>query len=301
MRRNTVLIYSHGRRYVHVIIAGILLLFAACENPIVKKATNHLFGSDTSTPPQPPIPATFTVNFNSNGGTPTPSVQNVALGSYASSPPAVTKTGYSCIFDGWYNNPGFSGTQFNFVTTQITSNITLYAKWRPYELGETGPGGGFIFYRSEVGFTVDGYPAYTAWYLEAAPIDIGTTLIWASVGYYLSDISGTAEEIGSGRKNTTLILGADAAAPVAIACIAPYNAGGSMTDWFLPSRDEFYQLYLQWNSEGRPSSYNLSTTISYWSSSQSIPSSAYTQDFMYGQQNSASKNSSRNVRPIRAF
>jgi hypothetical protein len=46
-----------------------------------------------------------------------------------------------------------------------------------YKVGDTGPGGGIIFYVSTEGFTVQGYSGgfstYTAHYLGAAPIGAG--------------------------------------------------------------------------------------------------------------------------------
>ena len=45
-----------------------------------------------------------------------------------------------------------------------------------YAVGDTGPGGGIIFYVSIAGFTVTGTGSFTAHYLEAAPVNIATTL-----------------------------------------------------------------------------------------------------------------------------
>ncbi|MCQ2794018.1 MAG: InlB B-repeat-containing protein [Bacilli bacterium] len=53
--------------------------------------------------------------------------QDVVFMEYATEPADIHKYGYD--FAGWYDNPEFSGTPFDFVNTPITSNITLYAKW----------------------------------------------------------------------------------------------------------------------------------------------------------------------------
>ena len=68
---------------------------------------------------------THTVTFDSNGGTAVESQQVVNSG-YASEPSEPTKDGK--VFIGWYTDPGLT-TKFNFSSTPITSDITLYAKW----------------------------------------------------------------------------------------------------------------------------------------------------------------------------
>ena len=133
-----------------------------------------------------------------------------------------------------------------------------------YSIGDTGPGGGTIFYVSTAGFTVQGYDgtggfaSYTAHYLEAAPADIGTRA-WATN----SGTVDTATEIGTGRKNTALILAElDTNAPAAKAC-NDYSNGGK-TDWFLPSSSELSQLSSQ---RTMISNLNLKEGQRYWSSS----------------------------------
>jgi len=163
----------------------------------------------------------------------------------------------------------------------------------PGELGDTGPGGGKIFYRIEPGFTMTDDNT-TAHYLEAAPARMATTLAWASSAFLppdrggtgsWTDIVGTATAIGTGRKNTALILATDANAPAAKAC-NDYSNGGK-TDWFLPSRDELNEF------PGLPFA---GITPGYWSSSQSSSSSTY-----IGIGASTSKNATNYVQAVRAF
>ena len=113
-----------------------------------------------------------------------------------------------------------------------------------YNIGDTGPGGGKIFYAVPLGFTlymdaVD-TSGTTAHYLEAAPNDNGGGS-WASSGYANTDIPGTGTAIGTGRKNTAIILATDVNASAAKIC-SQYNNNGK-TDWFLPSKDELNELY----------------------------------------------------------
>ena len=166
-----------------------------------------------------------------------------------------------------------------------------------YKLGDTGPGGGIIFYYYAEGFIMsdNGTRVY---YLEAAPEDMPTTLAWASS--YI-DVPNTSMEIGTGRMNTSYILSRAQYAPAAKAC-NDYRGGGK-TDWFLPSVKELNLLYTN--------SYYVNNLklSSYWSSYQPISNSsiipasqvAIYQNFSSGIQFYDEKTSSKNVRPIRAF
>lgn len=70
-------------------------------------------------------PKTFTITFNSNGGSSVKSVTQ-EYGSTIYEPPAPTKSGST--FGGWYATSDFSGNEFDF-TTMPPTNVTLYAKW----------------------------------------------------------------------------------------------------------------------------------------------------------------------------
>ena len=173
-----------------------------------------------------------------------------------------------------------------------------------YELGDTGPGGGKIFYRIATGFTMTDDNS-TAHYLEAAPNDMVTTLAWASTEY--KNIAGTATGIGTGRKNTALILATEATAPAAKACNDYINGG--KTDWFLPSKDELNQLYTNRTSVGnlKTTEDTVNTTIwnktnCYWPSSQGNGNNtAWHQDFSNGYQGNNYKDYTYSVRAVRAF
>jgi len=68
---------------------------------------------------------TYTVTFNTDGGSAVQS-QSVCSGQKATKPSDPTKTG--SVFAGWYT-AATGGTTFNFETTNINSNTTIYARW----------------------------------------------------------------------------------------------------------------------------------------------------------------------------
>ncbi|GHV49996.1 hypothetical protein AGMMS49579_02880 [Spirochaetia bacterium] len=163
-----------------------------------------------------------------------------------------------------------------------------------YVIGDTGPGGGKIFYYSAGGFLSNGV---TCHYLEAAPADMGTTLTWSSGGIYNAyNIGETRMDIG-GYANTAAILAVDVAAPAALACRnATY---GSKTDWFLPSDYELRIMYMKKAAIGG------FTNAWYWSSTQADASnfySAWAWNFSgSGAPYNSSKYNTYHVRAIRAF
>jgi hypothetical protein len=170
---------------------------------------------------------------------------------------------------------------------------------RSYSLGDTGPGGGKIFYVHTAGFTV--YTSGTdttgtrCHYLEAAPADISGMKMWTTSNpIYSSLVYDTAMAIGDGRKNTALILAYDPSAPAALAC-KNANYGGK-TDWFLPSGVELAKL-----CRNRASVDSFGSAF-YWSSNASpfdlYHGLAYTYD---GSQTTKACDELCSVRAVRAF
>jgi uncharacterized repeat protein (TIGR02543 family) len=241
----------------------------------------------------------FTITFISNGGNDVDPITGVNYGSTISKPEDPTRGYYQYLngFNGWYTDNATFNNKWIFETNTVTDDITLYAKWDfQYQLGETGPGGGIIFYLSDVGFTMTDTNE-TCHYLESSPTDLGDGLAWASLPFVETDITGTVLNIGGGRNNTTIILATDVDAPAAKAC-NEYNNNGK-TDWFLPSYNELEQLYIN-----RIFVDNL-TSIYYWSSTQYRYEYGTVLDFSSGTGINTSKNSTNyyagGVRAIRAF
>lgn len=204
-----------------------------------------------------------------------------------------------------------------------------------YACGDTGPGGGTVFYASSTAFACGAGMASSCNFLEAAPnlwapnsqsscrsaggscggsaqqtsdfafSGKGITLCTGS-GEKLIIASAEAMAIGSGYANTTALL------PLCNPGDAPnaarsYNGGG-MTDWSVPSADELTALFSYPNRNamgGFPPS-------KYWSSSTSTSNSdvystiAVTVNFgsEVGSKNFLVNNVKSNpygLRPVRAF
>jgi len=69
----------------------------------------------------------FDVTFEANGGLPVPAPQNVAYREKVVEPVEPTKYGYT--FGGWYANPNFSGSPWDFNVNVVVRKTVLYAKW----------------------------------------------------------------------------------------------------------------------------------------------------------------------------
>jgi hypothetical protein len=202
-------------------------------------------------------------------------------------------------FAGWNTQADGNGTNYEAGATFIIgdSNVTLYAKWVPYVLRDTGPAGGLIFY--DKGNYSDGWR-----YLEAAPSDQSTGLPFA-IGLYTTwpaGASGTA--VGTGQENTAIIVDACGAGSYAAKICDDLVIGG-YDDWFLPSKDEINNMFWELKSLG----VGNFTNDDYWSSSECANildpldfSLAVVQKFnVSGSQSWDSKANSHRVRMARAF
>jgi hypothetical protein len=170
------------------------------------------------------------------------------------------------------------------------------------QVGDTGPGGGTIFYVAPTTFTqigATGFMCSTACkYLEAAPTS--GTGAWTDAFYRWSGnintlIGTTGTAIGTGYKNTLAIVAQSNTSDRAATVSRGYSGPNSLRDWFLPSKDELNELYLQKTIVGGfQQNY-------YWSSSESNTTSSFDQNFTGGSQGTTVKNGEDYVRPIRAF
>ena len=153
-----------------------------------------------------------------------------------------------------------------------------------YRIGDTGPGGGIVFWVSS-----DGQHG-----LEAAPADQGIG-IWFYIRWY-NEINTITDAVRGGDNaglfNTERIIINQGAGDYAAHRAANYQGGGH-GDWYLPSKEELNLLYLQKDVVG---GYGL-----YWSSTESSSDNAWGQNFSFGNPLDISKYSSLNVRAVRNF
>ena len=164
-----------------------------------------------------------------------------------------------------------------------------------YKVGDTGPGGGIIFF-------VDRYNEYADFsVLEVAPVGVEVQRTWATGSLQNFAVSGSdSKALGSGYQNTLDIVAQTG--NVAATCAAAYCAdlvSGGQSDWYLPSIAEIKTVYnvvhLELGVGGFPSSGQ------YWSSSETGASNAFSQNFGTGAQFSNTKSSTSYVRPVRRF
>ena len=195
----------------------------------------------------------------------------------------------------------------------------IHAHEFTYEIGDTGPAGGRIFYVADNtdgrpdGIIIQGYTgatgsfdAYTAYYLEAAPAN-ETASVWGALGTLIDGVTtwggatakneGLAGSIGVGRKDTQTIVNSAAFASLtntaAQRCVNKTLNG--FTDWFLPSLGELNEMYKAKGQTGIP------TTGPFWSSSQFNVNNAWSQNVEFGTQDFNSRGSNALVRAVRAF
>ena len=195
-----------------------------------------------------------TVTFDSRGvGNTTVSVKY----GNTMTPPANPRDPKYYQLNGWFRDPSNSNTMWNFETDTVSYDITLYAQYTLLgEIGDIGPGGGYIFYIAESGLLMYDNSLPFQWnqdldewnnyyYLEVSPT-IVANVAWTTLSNFQSeDTYGYIHNLGYGRRNTYFILKADPDAPAALAC-KNYSVPGyeQYNDWFLPSDSELTQLGL---------------------------------------------------------
>jgi hypothetical protein len=180
------------------------------------------------------------------------------------------------------------------VAAPLTTGVNCIGTKCTYKIGDTGPGGGIIFF---VDYN-DIYPTFD--YLEAAPTSCESTppQTWSSSNTGVTAAQGwAARAVGAGQANTAaikaVITGDDSgnyAAYFATSC----SAGGK-SDWFLGSLGEMKLMYDNLQGVGGFVANN------YWSSSDYDADFAWIQLFSTGYQTLYDKTITLYVRPVRAF
>ena len=127
--------------------------------------------------------------------------------------------------------------------------------------------------------------------LISAPSDQSIEAEWGCYETTISAAYGTA--IGTGYQNTIAGEGCGGAAALCLNLTL-----GGYSDWFLPSKDELNEIYVNLYSQG----IGGFASDSYWSSTEYNNGSAWKQHFLNGgDQSNGGKDSGYYVRAIRAF
>jgi hypothetical protein len=242
----------------------------------------------------------------------------------------VTVTGGSGTFTVTFDSPVALSTSVFKLTIQSSSGV------RALQVGETGPGGGVIFYKAITSFTCGPALERRCKYLEVAPSGWNTgsdpLRTWAqsspidyqstTVNNATSPETATASAIGWGYRNTRAIIlqgntdPATSAAALADAYSATVN-GAVVDDWFLPSLNELNQMCKwvrnqPWTSDDTncnntgaintgPGASGFGTSSNYSSSTEAASFSRYNSNIGVGGLSGEGKRFSMYVRPIRAF
>jgi hypothetical protein len=212
----------------------------------------------------------------------------------------------------------YTASGLTVATAAVTVALTCAAGGTCI-VGDTGPGGGKVFYVAASNFTSTGSTCNTTCrYLEAAPTSgtnawTNATYEWWS-GVTAEAIGATARRtaIGTGYANTLAIVGQNSPAYRAAIEARAYRGPNNLSDWYLPSKDELNQM-CKW-ARGQAWTSNATVCDSsgtlaagfvenyYWSSSEFDAGSAWAQYFGNGYQNPYSgKLNYYYVRPVRAF
>ncbi|MCH2024052.1 MAG: DUF1566 domain-containing protein, partial [Saprospiraceae bacterium] len=176
------------------------------------------------------------------------------------------------------------GTPYQVTVTDV-NGCTATATDIPLAIGETYQGG--------IIFWLDGNGGG----LIAAPSDQSSLAEW---GCYQIDVpGGEGSTIGTGLQNTMDIIFAGCTMPAYAPDICANLTLGGYSDWFLPSKDELNQMYLNLHMN------NLGgfSNSTYWSSTEYSYGSAWGYSFYFGWGGAFDFNKTNlfNVRAIRAF
>ncbi|MBP5442425.1 MAG: hypothetical protein J6Y60_04210 [Treponema sp.] len=190
-----------------------------------------------------------------------------------------------------------------FLLSALILAALMPAFAKSYSVGDIGPGGGIVFYKSVEGFEVDDGmgSVQICHYLEVSPEDLGSTTWIPSTASFLGDLDDIYS-IGAGKANTFLIANAGLCPEeltkencAAFACSVYSTKTTSAGDWYLPSSDELKLVFKNLTLE----QLKCTSKDFYWSSSEEGEGSAW------ARKNKTSTIDSKNqkflVRAIHAF
>ena len=228
-----------------------------------------------------------------------------------------------------------AATNYTITATNASGSATqtfgLTVTAVVYTIGQTGPGGGTVFYVATTPFSCGPTLATTCTYLEAASTT-ATTNPWTDAKYEWSgntsvEIGANAQgpAIGTGYANTLAIVGQSGGGNTvarAGTISRAYRGPNNLMDWFLPSKDELNQM-CKWQrgitgealtnlitvctggtkNSGSGAAGFVDAPAPYWSSSETTKNTATAQNFDNGDQSNVAGKNGTNifVRPVRAF
>ena len=257
--------------------------------------------------------AVYDITFDHNNGT-EDTVVRLGKGSDYRVPRPEDPQREGLDFDCWTT---LDGKEFDFSSV-VSSDMTLKAKWKlkpSYSIHDIGPGGGYVFYDCDAdndSGNADGLiSTKCGWrYMEVARTSIG----YYKFGYYRPEggntmVGGTSTAIGTGKSNTEKLVAAmgdeaymdkegdDKGSYAALSCYKKDLFNNGYDDWFLPSKDELYQLYInihrRWNVDWGHDAF--------FSSSEFNQDYAWSQDFFFGYQHGYIRNVGQYILPVRQF
>jgi hypothetical protein len=195
-----------------------------------------------------------------------------------------------------------SSGSFSSALSGLTLNTTYYVRAFASNSAGTAYGNEQIFTTTNNLFAIgQSYQGGIVAYIDssgihgliAAPSGQGSAQ-WGCYGATISGADGTA--IGTGNQNTIDIMTGCNEAGIAARLCGDLVLGG-YSDWYLPSKDELYQLYLNKVAIG-----GFANNGYYWSSSENNNDYAWVQYFGDGYQGNGSKTYDVfKVRAVRAF
>lgn len=177
--------------------------------------------------------------------------------------------------------------------TTVNTNLGKYV------IGDTGPGGGKIFYVDSIGFACGPTLSSTCKYLEAAP----TTgkAAWKDEEYFgpnWPDVAWgtTSTQIGTGYKNTLAMTSVNNYPHEVLRRTLAYRGPNGKSDWFIPSMSELAALFAQKKMVGG------FLNRSYWSSSEVSDGLTYCLHFQSRElERGGGSEWISALRPVRAF
>ena len=187
-------------------------------------------------------------------------------------------------------------------STSFAARALTCAQGGTCVVGNTGPGGGTVCYVAPTTFTETGAPCGTGCrYLEVARTSRKVQQHWTDVTAAWSGNTGnligtTTFSIGAGYSNTGSMISQSGAGTSGAGSLAKaYRGPSGKADWFLPSKVELNELYLQRIVVGG------FVNGQYWSSSENVQSEAWNQSLTNGFLANYGKLLTLYVRPVRAF